>query len=370
MEVIFMNSELNINGVLASVLLNDDEEEDDPDRRSIDELESANDFSDKNFINPSNFSAANNFIDEDLSVLMSNSDGDRDNSATGSRPNNNQYLADEDYFWDSPVQTSVVESQQSFNPELFDRKGIGIPGLNEDSFANNQISDRQITEVSPNNVSGSSVVETDFFGDLNDEFLGDSDPVNFIRDSQVDETESESVGDNSSEKEQNTSGNKQNIEENIDPLTGDRLNGFLSAPNVQDNLLAYFNEEWYRQQNPDVDAAIAQGFLKSGLEHFILFGQKEGRRSNPFFDETDYLTKNPDVDRAVISGIFQSGVEHFLIHGLDEGRNPGPGFDSNFYLNQNPDVAQAIQNGVFDSAFEHFLLFGQLEGRLQISEIG
>jgi hypothetical protein len=369
-----MNSELNINGVLASVWLNDDEEEDEPDRRNPDDLESSNDFSANNFINPSNFAPANNFIDEDLSVLISNSDGDRDNFATGSRPNNNQYLADEDDFWDSPVETSVVESQQSFNPELFERQGIDIPGLNEDSFANNLMSQPQITEVSPNDVSGSSVVETDFFGDLNDEFLGDSDPLNFIRDTQVNETERESVGDNSSEKDQTTSGNQQNIEENIeqniDPLTGDRLNGFLSDPNVQENLLTYFNEQWYRQQNPDVDAAIAQGFLKSGLEHFILFGQKEGRPSNPFFDETDYLTQNPDVDRAVISGFFPSGLEHFLKHGLDEGRNPGPGFDSNFYLNQNPDVAQAIQNGAFDSAFEHFLLFGQREGRLPISEIG
>ena len=363
-----MNSELNINGVLASVWLND-EEEDEPDSRSSDELESSSDFFDNNFINPSNFSAANNFIDEDLSVLMSNSDGDRDNFATGSRPNNNQYLADEDYFWDSPVQTSVVESQQSFNPELFERQGIDIPGLNEDPVANNQMSDRQITEVSGNDVSGSSVVETDFFEDLNEDFFGDSDILNFTRDAQVDETESESVGDNSSEKEQTTSGNKQNIEENIDPLTGDRLNGFLAAPNVQENLLVYFNEEWYRQQNPDVDAAIAQGFLKSGLEHFILFGQKEGRPSNPFFDETDYLTQNPDVNQAVISGFFQSGAEHFIKYGCDEGRNPGPGFDSNFYLNQNPDVAQAIQNGVFDSAFEHFLLFGQREGRISTGDI-
>ncbi|MBD2547285.1 MULTISPECIES: hypothetical protein [Planktothricoides] len=366
-----MNSELNINGVLASVLLND-EEEDDPDIRSIDELESANDLFDNNFINPSNFAPANNFIDEDLSVLMSNSDGDRDNPETGSRTNNNQYFADEDYFWDSPVQTSVVESQQSFNPELFERQGIDIPGLNEDPVANNLMSDRQITEVSENDVSGSSVVDPDFFGDLNEDFFGDSDILNFTRDSQVNETEKESVGDNSSEKEQTTSGNQQNIqeniEENIDPLTGAPFNDFLADPNVQENLLAYFNEQWYRQQNPDVDAAIAQGFLKSGLEHFILFGQKEGRPSNPFFDETDYLTQNPDVNQAVISGFFQSGVEHFLIHGLDEGRNPGPGFDSNFYLNQNPDVAQAIQNGAFDSAFEHFLLFGQREGRISTGE--
>ena len=62
-----MNSELNINGVLASVLLND-EEEDDPDIRSIDELESANDLFDNNFINQSNFEQANNFIDEDIDV--------------------------------------------------------------------------------------------------------------------------------------------------------------------------------------------------------------------------------------------------------------------------------------------------------------
>lgn len=87
------------------------------------------------------------------------------------------------------------------------------------------------------------------------------------------------------------------------------------------------------------------------------------------FDETFYLEQNPDVANAVARGDFRSGEEHFLLFGQAEGRlgvRPQVStidFDEAFYLQQNPDVANAVARGAFRSGEEHFILFGQVEGR-------
>jgi len=39
-----------------------------------------------------------------------------------------------------------------------------------------------------------------------------------------------------------------------------------------------FDEDWYLQQNPDVALAIREGRGKSGLEHYLAHGRKEGRQ--------------------------------------------------------------------------------------------
>ncbi|AFY65719.1 WD40 repeat domain-containing protein [Geitlerinema sp. PCC 7407] len=82
-----------------------------------------------------------------------------------------------------------------------------------------------------------------------------------------------------------------------------------------------------------------------------------------FFDEGSYLAANGDVAAAVQSGTFQNGLQHFLLFGAREGRDPGPAFDNAYYLARNPDVAAAIRQKAFESPLEHFLLFGRFEGR-------
>lgn len=84
-----------------------------------------------------------------------------------------------------------------------------------------------------------------------------------------------------------------------------------------------FDESWYRTTYPDIDAAIADGLVESGREHFIRDGYFEGRL--PFamtVDEDWYLSHYADIRSAVAAGIFPSATEHFASHGYAEGRIP------------------------------------------------
>ena len=74
---------------------------------------------------------------------------------------------------------------------------------------------------------------------------------------------------------------------------------------------------------PDLRNEIRKGTFISGFEHFVLFGQREGRRSSPLFDESKYLRMNPDVAEAVTSMRFLNGGEHYVLCGHKEGRRSG-----------------------------------------------
>ncbi len=100
----------------------------------------------------------------------------------------------------------------------------------------------------------------------------------------------------------------------------------------------------------------------TALDHFIQFGQFEGRDPSSFFETDLYLQQNPDVAAAVRDGQI-TAIDHFIKFGKFEGRNPIAQFDTNLYLEQNPDVAAAVQAGEL-TAFEHFVTFGIQEGRL------
>ena len=127
--------------------------------------------------------------------------------------------------------------------------------------------------------------------------------------------------------------------------------------------LPFFNDSYYLAQNPDVAAAVKAGYFTSGYQHFLRFGQYEGRSPSPFFNDGYYLAQNPDVAAAVKAGYFTSGYQHFLLFGQNEGRSPSPFFNESYYLAQNPDVAAAVKAGYFASGYQHFLLFGQYDGR-------
>lgn len=135
------------------------------------------------------------------------------------------------------------------------------------------------------------------------------------------------------------------------------------------NISALFNEQVYLANNSDVAVAVAAGFIESGLQHFLEFGQQEGRaNTSALFNEQFYLTSNPDVAAAIAGGFITSGLQHFLTFGQQEGRtNISPFFNEQIYLTNNPDVAAAVAGGFITSGLEHFLTFGLLEGRNNIS---
>lgn len=63
------------------------------------------------------------------------------------------------------------------------------------------------------------------------------------------------------------------------------------------------------EQNPDVAAAVIEGTFSSGFEHYVLFGQGEGRAPSGLFDEQVYLSTNADAASAISAGDFSSGFE-------------------------------------------------------------
>jgi SAM-dependent methyltransferase len=91
-----------------------------------------------------------------------------------------------------------------------------------------------------------------------------------------------------------------------------------------------FDEAAYLSRYDDVRAAVRNGLLSSGWEHFQRFGQFEGRmacridESEPSeeddFDEGTYLWLHPDVLRGVEAKLWASGYEHFQTVGKAEGR--------------------------------------------------
>ena len=81
-------------------------------------------------------------------------------------------------------------------------------------------------------------------------------------------------------------------------------------------------------------------------------------KDSGLFDETYYRQNNPDVNASGINPAF-----HYLLFGGFEGRKPCDKFDSAFYLEQYPDVKESKMNPLL-----HYLLYGKTENR-RISSI-
>ncbi|MBE7380289.1 MAG: hypothetical protein F6J95_002625 [Leptolyngbya sp. SIO1E4] len=124
-----------------------------------------------------------------------------------------------------------------------------------------------------------------------------------------------------------------------------------------------FDETYYLANNPDIAAAVSQGAIASGYDHFVQFGWLEGRNPSTLYDEAFYLSENQDVAQAVTDGIFRSGLQHYLASGHFENRDPSQYFDADDYLLNNPDVQSAIDQNAVSSGFQHFVMFGLEEGR-------
>ena len=140
---------------------------------------------------------------------------------------------------------------------------------------------------------------------------------------------------------------------------GERKGGWLSVMRSADRfgiLSAYlkiwrsglFDRDWYRRQNPDVDARGVDTLL-----HYILRGADEGRKPNPVFDSRWYLANHEDVTAAKINPLL-----HYVLHGASEGRAVSADFSVHDYLALNPDVAKS---GI--PALTHYLRYGRSEGR-------
>jgi hypothetical protein len=88
-----------------------------------------------------------------------------------------------------------------------------------------------------------------------------------------------------------------------------------------------FDEAWYLSKYPDVKEAVKRGTVKSGREHYLLFGYFEHRMPTAIVvNEKWYLDAYKDVAAAIRSGIYKSSQAHFDIAGFREGRLPFANF--------------------------------------------
>ncbi len=54
-----------------------------------------------------------------------------------------------------------------------------------------------------------------------------------------------------------------------------------AAPPPDDGQPVEFDEEWYLSRYPDVARAVSAGLGRSGLQHYLIHGRKEGRLPVP-----------------------------------------------------------------------------------------
>jgi Bacterial Ig-like domain/RTX calcium-binding nonapeptide repeat (4 copies) len=125
-----------------------------------------------------------------------------------------------------------------------------------------------------------------------------------------------------------------------------------------------FSEAHYLRNNPDVAAAVAAGAFASGLQHWQLFGQHEGRVASALFDLQSYRTLNPDLAEAGLLTDSQI-IVHFNRYGVYENRpfiNPVI-FDATYYAALNPDLyGSGIRSTI--ELQQHFQKYGFFEGRI------
>jgi len=134
------------------------------------------------------------------------------------------------------------------------------------------------------------------------------------------------------------------------------------------NPCSWFNTEDYLSLYPDV--------LQSGINpfcHYVMFGKEEGRKTqndsenNEFeynkkiiageFDSEFYRNQYPNIDS---NGLCP--LEHFILFGWKEGRDPCAWFSTNDYIQTHLDIKNEGIN-----PFIHFLRHGRYENRHYIS---
>lgn len=114
----------------------------------------------------------------------------------------------------------------------------------------------------------------------------------------------------------------------VEGFTGKSLGNNASQSVEEEEEVAIkdtFCEEWYLKNYPDVAKAVKAGQIKSGHEHYINYGKKEGRKPNigvpKDWNEKFYLENNEDVNKAISKGQYDyCALKHYLLQGWKENR--------------------------------------------------
>jgi len=126
------------------------------------------------------------------------------------------------------------------------------------------------------------------------------------------------------------------LQAQVEPLSHYLVHGrqegretFADVKKIKPNLqkvkkTGLFLNEWYEIINEDL-----RGSGVNGLEHYVYFGEQEGRKPNPYFDPEWYKKQYADVIPDDISTLVYYSEEGWKL-----GHSPSKGFDSAKYINK------------------------------------
>lgn len=153
-----------------------------------------------------------------------------------------------------------------------------------------------------------------------------------------------------------------------------------------------FDESYYLQTYADVAKVVHGGGLISGFEHYVTWGQTEGRmtmrldglatpkaqrlredlarqgrlqeigmEAKQFFKDDNLSSPHAFPDALI--------AEYLTARDLWLGKVPSVGFDEHFYLLYYKDVRDAVEAGDIPSGFLHYLISGKDEGRVSTHDV-
>ena len=173
----------------------------------------------------------------------------------------------------------------------------------------------------------------------------------------------------------------------LDGVSVYRLTGLPPRVDERYKAVVYLDTAWYKKANPDVAAAMTDP--QAIANHWIRFGIKEGRQPSMQYDPRDYLNRYPDVKALFGPNNLAGATQHFLSFGERDGRDfrsnrylkdvlakliatingrSGSFFDVEWYINENADVKAEAAKRPDDLgriwAAEHFQNWGFKDLRL------
>jgi lipopolysaccharide biosynthesis protein/SAM-dependent methyltransferase len=95
-------------------------------------------------------------------------------------------------------------------------------------------------------------------------------------------------------------------------------------------------------------------FIKHSMQYYRMRRDILVVRRSGLFDDAYYLEQNPDLYLTTVDLL-----QHYILYGWKEGRNPNSLFDAKYYLETYPDVKKAAINPLL-----HYVRFGKKESRL------
>ncbi|MBV9374563.1 MAG: glycosyltransferase [Alphaproteobacteria bacterium] len=107
--------------------------------------------------------------------------------------------------------------------------------------------------------------------------------------------------------------------------------------------------------------AINAGTWRCAVHHYLTNETPAAFDPLPEFSESYYLARYPDIAAAVQQGKLRNGYQHFLLYGAAECRTPNPNFDMRYYADHEV-VRSALRTGSARDPFTHYLAIGRAQG--------